>query len=77
MTIRPFLADKTFDPETIQEMSSALEGTCKVLGLTKGDDAATRLVAKKIIELAQRGFTGAETLQTTAVRQFKADWPLM
>jgi hypothetical protein len=73
VTIRPFLADQPFDPEMIQEMSSALEGTCKVLKLSDVDSAATRLIAKKIIELSQRGIRGAETLQTMAVKHFKAD----
>lgn len=73
MTIRPFLADRPFDPETIEEMSIALESTCKVLGLAHIDDAATRLVAKKIVELSQRGFRGAATLQVMTVKQFKAE----
>jgi hypothetical protein len=30
--IRPFLSGETFEPETIREMSLALESVCKTLG---------------------------------------------
>jgi hypothetical protein len=56
--IRPFLAGQAFEPETIREMSLALEGVCDTLGLRLIDDPATRLVAQKIIELRQRGVRG-------------------
>ena len=55
MPIRPYLAGQAFDPETIAKMSAALEEVCEALSLKMVDDAATRLVAEKIIELAQRG----------------------
>ena len=38
-------------PETIRETSLALEKVCDALRLKLVDDAATRLVATKIIEL--------------------------
>ena len=55
MPIRPFLAGQAFDPETITKMSAGFESVCVALSLKLVDDAATRLVAQKIIELAQRG----------------------
>jgi hypothetical protein len=48
MPIRPFLAGQAFDPETIRDVSLALEKVCEAL-------SATRVIAEKIIELAQRG----------------------
>jgi hypothetical protein len=48
MPVRPFLAGRPFDPE----MSAALEAACHALSLRMIDDAATRVVAEKIIELA-------------------------
>jgi len=51
MTIRPFLSGQPFDPETITKMSEALQSVCDTLSLKAVDDAATRLVARKIIEL--------------------------
>jgi hypothetical protein len=58
--IRPILANQAFDPETIREMSLALESVCEALGLRMADDVATRRVAMKIIEFTQRGIRGAE-----------------
>lgn len=55
MPIRPFLSGEAFEPETIREMSLALESVCKALGLKVIDDPATRHVAEKIIELSQHG----------------------
>jgi hypothetical protein len=64
MPIRPFLASRAFEPELILQMSLALESVCETLELSFTDDPATRLVASKIIELAQRGVRDAPTLST-------------
>jgi hypothetical protein len=37
------------------------------------DDAATRLVARKIVELAQRGIIDAATLTKLTLQEFKYD----
>ncbi len=73
MLIRPFLANKAFDPEVIGEMSAALDSVCKGLGLSVVDDPATRLVARKIIELAQRGVRDASRLSAAALRELNGD----
>ena len=52
-------------------MSEALRGVCDTLRLKLVDDAATRLVAQKIIELAQRGVRDAATLQAMTLKEFK------
>lgn len=72
MPIRRFLDNRPFEPETIKEMSLALERVCEAMGLRPVDDALTRMVAQKIIELAQRGIKGADELQRLALREFKA-----
>jgi hypothetical protein len=61
-----------FDPDTISDMSLALERVCEVLGLHVIDDAVTNVVAQKIIELAQRGVKGAAELQRLALSKIKA-----
>jgi hypothetical protein len=71
MPIRPFLSGRAFDPEIIDIMSEALKGVCETLNLKLADDPDTRLVAQKIIELAQRGVRDAATLQTMALSAFK------
>jgi hypothetical protein len=69
--IRPFLAGQAFDPETIAKMSAAFESVCEALSLKVVDDAATRLVAQKIIELVQRGVKDVETLNAMTLEQFE------
>src|SRR5262249_11315466 len=58
MPITPFLAGKAFEPELIREMSLALETVCEKFGTKLADDPATRVLASKIIEVAQRGARG-------------------
>ena len=71
MSIRPFLSGQPFDPETIAKMSEALQGVCDTLSLKVVDDAATRLVARKIIELTQRGVRDATALRAMTLKEFK------
>jgi hypothetical protein len=73
MPIRPYLAGQAFDPETIAKMSAALEKVCEALSLKMVDDAATRLVAEKIIELAHRGVRDVTTLQAMTLEQLKRE----
>ena len=73
MPIRPFLAGQAFEPDVIRSMSSALESVCDTLRLKMVDDAATRLVAQKIIELAQRGIIDTATLTKLTLQEFKCD----
>jgi hypothetical protein len=46
---------------------------CETLGLKVVDDAATRLVAEKIIELSQHGVRGIATLHAMTVKEFKTE----
>ena len=71
MPIRPFLAGQAFDPEIITKMSAAFENVCAALSITLVDDAAARLVAQKVIELAQRGVKDVETLIAMTLEQFE------
>ena len=71
MPIRPFRAGQPFEPELIRQMSLELETVCAKLNLTLADDPATRLVASKIIDLAQRGVRDAPTLTTMTLQVFR------
>jgi hypothetical protein len=71
--IRPFLAGQAFEPELIEAMSAAFVRTCEALRLTLIDDPATRLVAKTIIELAERGVRDVEALAEMSLREFGID----
>jgi hypothetical protein len=71
MPLRPFLAGQAFEPELIRQMSLALETACAKLNLELTDDPNTRLVASKIIEMAQRGVRDAATLRELTLKEFK------
>jgi hypothetical protein len=73
MPITPFLAGQAFDPEAIQDMSAAFVGACEALGLKLGDDPATRLVAQKIVELAQRGVRDVDSLHAMTLKEFNRE----
>ena len=64
-----------YDPETIRDMSRALENACDALSLKVVDDAATRMIAEKIIELSQRGVRDVATLTSMTLKEFKRDTP--
>jgi hypothetical protein len=51
-------------------MSEALQGVCDTLSLKVVDDAATRLVARTIIELTQRGVRDAAALRAMTLEEF-------
>jgi len=70
MPVRPFLSGQAFQPETIRNMSIALERVCAALDLTMRDDPATRLVATKILEMAQRGITDHATISQLVLKEF-------
>jgi len=52
-------------------MSLALETVCDTLNLRLTDDPNARLVASKIVELAQRGVRDAPTLSAMTLKEFK------
>jgi len=70
MPITPFLAGQAFEPEKLRNMSAAFEMVCKKLGLVIRHDPATELVAKFIIELAQRGVHDVDALLKAALSEF-------
>jgi len=71
MPIRPYLAGQALEPDVIREMSLALETVCATLKLRLTDDPNTRLVASKIIELAQRGVRDGPTLSAMTLKELK------
>jgi hypothetical protein len=71
MPIRPFLAGQAFEPEIISVMSLAFQQSCDALGLKRSaDDPATRMVAAKVIELAERGVRDPERLARMTIEAF-------
>lgn len=73
MPITPFLRNQAFDPETVVAMSEAFQSACQVLGLADRNDPLNELVAKKVIELAQKGVRSSNALCSLALQEFKAN----
>ena len=71
MAITPFLTGQAFDPETVQAMSAAFDMACKSLRLHGRSDPASEILAKKIIELAQRGVRDPDALSKRAVEELR------
>jgi len=55
MAVYRLFKNKAFEPEAIATMTYAYADVCRALGLPDGDYPQTNVVAKKIIEFAQRG----------------------
>jgi len=73
MPIRPYLQSRVFGPETVEAMGVAFEKACQKLGLARTHDAATEIVAKVIIELAEQGEGDAKRLYEGALARFDSD----
>ena len=71
--IVPFLKGQAFDSDAIRVMAVAFENVRITLGLKDRQDAATEIIAAKIIELAQTGERNPETLGRAVLKSFKLD----
>ena len=69
MPITPYLAHQAFEPEVIETMSAAYVAACEALRLKVGDDPAARVVAEKVINLAQRGIRDPDALRTMTLKE--------
>jgi hypothetical protein len=61
----------SFDPEVVSAMATAYHAALKELGLSESDDAATRVVAKRIVELAALGERDPERLKAATLAALK------
>ena len=73
MPITPFLNGQAFDPDTVEAMGKAFVSTCEALGLNDRTDPLAELIAKKIIELAERGLRDPTALSLAARQEFRAN----
>lgn len=67
-TIVPFLSGTAFTPEMIAELSNAFDRVCSALMVLPRDPKAEN-IAKKIIELGQRGLSDSTLLFYTAIEE--------
>lgn len=68
--------DAAFGPEEVAVITTALEGACKSLGLTKRNGPDVQTVAKAIFFAAEHGAGSAEQIQQRAlmVLQSSSQW---
>ena len=66
MPIYRLLQNTTFEPRQIAAMTTAFEEICRELGLAKRDDPLRDLVAKAIIDCANKGEFGPIRLRECA-----------
>jgi hypothetical protein len=68
MAIYRLLKNHAFGPDEIQVLTTAYEQALRALRLKDRADPATEMIAKKIIELAQRGERDPVRLREYAIR---------
>jgi len=71
MPISEILKGAAFEPTHIEAMGLAFEAVCSGLGLTNPDDPLCDLVARKVIECAQRGEHDPERLARIVLSALK------
>jgi hypothetical protein len=73
MAIYRLLQNSPMGPEEIAVLTAAYEQTLKKLGLVDRSDPITNIVAKKIIEVGQRGVRDPEQLSSLALKELGVD----
>jgi hypothetical protein len=68
MAIYRLLKNGVFGPDEIKVLTTAYEEALRALRLKDRSDPATEMIAKKIIELAQRGERDPVRLREYAIR---------
>jgi hypothetical protein len=69
MAIYRLLQNSPLGPEEIAILTDAYERTLRTLGLIDRNDPVTEIVARKIIELGQRGVREAVKLSELAIKE--------
>jgi len=72
MSIAPFLSKQAFDPDVTEAMGVAFDAVCRTLAIDTSGIAEPRIVARKIIELAQMGVRDPHQLRDRALESFQA-----
>ena len=71
MPITPYLAGRSFAPETVSVMGAAFEEACKTLHIGAGNPSRA-MVARTIIALVEEGATDADRLAAAAVEEMRS-----
>lgn len=69
MAIHRLLENSAFGPEEIERLVLAYEKVLAALSLKSRDDPATRIIAKKVIKVAQTGDLDPEQISRRAIAE--------
>jgi DNA integrity scanning protein DisA with diadenylate cyclase activity len=69
MAIYRLLQNSPFGPEQIAVLTDAYERTLRKLNLVDRNDPITEMIARKIIELGQRGVREAKQLSELTIKE--------
>jgi hypothetical protein len=69
MAIYRLLQNSPLGPEEIAVLTDAYESTLRALSVVDRNDPITQLIARKIIELGQRGVREAKKLSEMAIKE--------
>jgi hypothetical protein len=69
MAVYSLFRNKPFEPEAISVLSGAYADVCRALGLDDDDRSETDVVAKKVIEFAQRGVSDRVRLRERVLQE--------
>jgi hypothetical protein len=70
MSISPYLSRQAFGPEVTRAMSIAFDEVCRALAIGDTGIVRPRIVARKIIELAQTGEHDPDRLRDRTLEAF-------
>ncbi len=71
MAVYRLFKNKAFEPEAITAMTSAYADVCRTLGVSDRDHREANVVAKKVIEFAQRGERDATRLRDSVLQALR------
>jgi len=71
MAVYRLYRDRAFEPEVISVMTSAYAEVCRTLGLSECDNPDTNVVAKTVIEYAQRGVSDPARLRDRVLQALR------
>jgi hypothetical protein len=74
MAIYKLIQNTPFGRDEMQRRVAAYEETLRALGLKQRDDPITRIVAKKVFEIAQTGIEDPAAISKLAIKELGIRW---
>jgi MoxR-like ATPase len=72
MTLDRLLAQTNFEPDEIAILNRAFEDVLRSLGLVDRNDPLTEIVARTIIDLAERGLRDPDKISEVALKELRS-----